>query len=95
MCVWIGKDIHLKHESSINGAMLTKDLVRLLTWSKDKTARLWEVKTGKPIGPPLKHDNNVTGASFNAKETSILTWGEDGTVKVWDTSTGRQIGVTS
>ena len=28
----------------------------VLTGSDDKTARLWDVKTGQPIGAPLKHE---------------------------------------
>jgi hypothetical protein len=33
----------LKHEGPVNGAVFNKDESRILTWSGDNTARLWEM----------------------------------------------------
>jgi WD40 repeat protein len=32
------------------------DETRILSWSDDRTVRLWDAATGAPIGPPMKHD---------------------------------------
>ena len=35
-------------------AAFSPDGKRIVTASRDKTARLWDTETGKPIGEPLK-----------------------------------------
>ena len=74
----------MKHDSIVSGAAFTKDETRILTWSGDGTARLWEAKDGSPIGQPMKHDSDVYGAAFTKDETRILTWSHDGTVRLWN-----------
>jgi TIR domain/WD domain, G-beta repeat len=42
------------HEGSVNSAAFSPDGKRIVTASEDKTARIWNAATGKPIGEPLK-----------------------------------------
>ena len=65
--------------SSVNGAVLTKDETRILSWSLDSTLRLWDVATGQQIGPAMKHDGIVNGAVLTKNETRILSWSDDKT----------------
>ncbi|MCI5164066.1 MAG: WD40 repeat domain-containing protein [Candidatus Electrothrix sp. AX5] len=71
--------------------MFNKDETRILTWSKDNTARLWDSGTGRAALPPLKHEQGMRGAAFNKDETRILTWSDEGTVMLWDSSTGKTL----
>ncbi len=88
------------HGGPVTGAVLSRDESRLLTWSRDGTARQWDVASGSQIGPPLKHERelkpnrefNVLGATFSRDESRILSWGLDGTARLWDAATGAQIG---
>ena len=85
----------LRHDGPVNGAVFNKDGSRILTWSKgdtlsgvdnsDHTARLWDVRTGNQIGPPLRHEGPVNGAMFSKDETRILTW-ITGAAWLWDVS---------
>ena len=54
--------------------------------------RLWDVATGRQIGPAMTHDGSVYGALLNWDETRILSWSYDQTVRLWDMAMGRQIG---
>ena len=45
-----------RHDAWVSGALLTRDEARLLSWSGDKTLRLWDVATGRQIGPAMTHD---------------------------------------
>jgi hypothetical protein len=63
----------------ILGALFSRDEARILTWSTDGTARLWNAATGAQMGPALKHDDEVSGAVFSKDETRILTWSDDKT----------------
>ena len=41
-------------------AAFSPDGQRIVTASQDKTARLWDAATGKPIGEPLRgHEDRV------------------------------------
>jgi hypothetical protein len=57
----------MKHDGLVNGARLTKDETRILSWSDD--LRLWDVATGQQIGPAMKHDRSVNGAVLTKDET--------------------------
>ena len=46
-------------------AVFSKAETRILTWSSDQTARLWNAGTGAQIGPDLTHEGAVRGAVFS------------------------------
>jgi WD40 repeat protein/tetratricopeptide (TPR) repeat protein len=64
----------------------------ILTGSDDRTARLWDVATGRPIGEPLKHQGMVWAVAFSPDGQTVLTGGWDKTARLWDAATGRPIG---
>ena len=42
--------------SAVKGAVYSPDGKRILSWSDDKTLRLWDAATGAAIGEPLRHE---------------------------------------
>jgi hypothetical protein len=66
------------HQAGVDGAQFNRDESRILTWGGDKTARLWDARTGQQIGPAVQHEDMVDG-----DESRILTWSTDGTARVW------------
>ncbi|MFN7900958.1 MAG: WD40 repeat domain-containing protein, partial [Synechococcaceae cyanobacterium] len=69
----------------------------IATASVDTTVRLWEVKSGSPIGAPLKgHDRPVTSVAFSRDGRTIASAGGDAsgeeTVRLWDAKSGSPIG---
>jgi hypothetical protein len=62
-------DDHEDRDSSVTGAVFSRDESRILAWSQDGTARLWDARTGAQIGPALRHDSSVTGAVFSRDES--------------------------
>jgi WD40 repeat protein len=74
-------------------AAFSPDGKRILTASQDKTARLWDPETGKPIGAPLTgHAGGVLSATFSPDGRRIVTASEDATVRLWDAETHKPIG---
>ena len=82
----------LEHDDRIHSANFSPDGTRIVTASEDKTARVWDAKTGKPICAPLKHAGGVESAAFSADGTRIVTASRDQTARVWDAKTGQPLG---
>ena len=83
-----------QHGGPVDGALLTNDERRILSWSHDKTLCLWDAASGQQIGPTMKHDGSVWGALLTKDERRILSWSLDNTLRLWDAATGQQIGPT-
>ena len=61
-----------------SGAVYSPDGKRILSWSLDKTLRLWDAATGAAIGEPLRHEGEVNGAVYSPDGKRILSWSNDG-----------------
>ncbi len=57
----------------------------------DKTARLWDVGTGKEVRQFEGHDGEVAGVAFSPDGGRAATAGADRTVRVWDTASGKEL----
>ncbi len=64
----------------------------ILTGCYDRTARLWDAATGRPLGPPMEHSGPVKSVAFSPDGKTILTGSNDKTARLWDAATGRPIG---
>jgi WD40 repeat protein/serine/threonine protein kinase len=77
------------HEARVNDAAFSPDGTHVVTASADKTARVWNTRTGEASTPPLRHDADVVQALFDNNGNRVLTASEDGTARLWDAATGR------
>ncbi len=59
----------------------------IATGSWDRTARIWDPRTGKPIGPALHHDGEVEVAIFTPDGRRLLTASCDKTARFWPVPT--------
>ena len=82
----------MQHESGVISAAFDPTGERIVTASYDNTARIWDAKTGAPIGKPLQHEGQVNSAAFDPTGERIVTASEDKTARVWDAKTGAPIG---
>ncbi|MBM3834849.1 MAG: tetratricopeptide repeat protein [Verrucomicrobia bacterium] len=55
-------------------------------------ARVWDVKSGQPITPPLKHLGGLSSAVFSPDGRGVLMASWDFTAQLWDAQTGAPIG---
>jgi len=61
---------------------------RLLARSSwDKTARLWNLDTNLPVGPPLQHQHWVDDIAFSSDGQFLVTACRDNNAYVWDIHT--------
>lgn len=64
-------------------AMAGADGARVLAWSREAGARLWDAGTLTPLSLPLLHAGRVIGAAFDDAGGTILSWADDGSVRLW------------
>ena len=81
------------HTNWVTSAAFSPDGKRIVSASSDKTVRIWDAQTGKPIGDPLEgHTDWGTSAAFSPDGMRIVSASYDNTVRIWDAQTGKQIG---
>ena len=59
--------------AQVNGGSFSPDGRRIVTASDDKTARVWDAESGKPVGEPMRHEDVVYAASFSPDGRRIVT----------------------
>jgi WD40 repeat protein len=65
---------------------------RLATTGLDRSARLWDLVKGMPIGSPLLHQATVRTVAYSADGRRLITASLDKTVRLWDAETTEPIG---
>jgi WD40 repeat protein len=75
------------HDGWVQGAALLPDGRGALSWSSDRTLRLWDLASGE--GRILQgHGGRVNGALL-LSEGRALIWSDDHTLRLWDLASGE------
>ncbi len=89
------QDTHITlccNAANILMAAYSPEGLRILTVFDDKTARLWDAHTGRPLSQPLHHDADILAAAWSLDGRSVATSSRDNMVHLWDASTGKASG---
>ena len=61
--------------------------------SRDKSIRLWDAATGKPLGEPLRgHEEQVFSVAFSPDGKTLASGSADKSIRLWDAATGKPLG---
>jgi hypothetical protein len=71
------------------------DGTRIITASEDKSARIWEARTGAELAVLSGHGDRVLSAAYSPDGMRIVTASADKTARIWDARTGAQLAVLS
>jgi WD40 repeat protein len=75
----------LRHSSPISVVVFSPSGNLVLTGSEDRTAQLWEAKTGRRACLPLRHGGAVMAAEFSPAGDVFFTGTSDGGLSIWRT----------
>ena len=79
------------HDDRINSAVYSPDGDRIVTGSRDKTAKVWDANTGQELMTLKGHGDWVISAVYSADGDRIVRTSSDNTAKVWDAQTGKEL----
>src|SRR5262249_50739313 len=93
------------HRGQVNAGALSPDGTLVLSGSGDRTARLWNAKTGTELEALPGHTEYLWAVAFSPDGKLALTagggyreatgewkFGEDFAIRVWDVATRKEVG---
>ncbi len=80
------------HARGILTATFSPDGKRVLTSSRDQTARVWDAETGGELLANRAHTDDVTVTAFSPDGTTAATGQGRGTAILWDKESGEELG---
>lgn len=81
------------HLSVIKTVAHTPDGNYLLTGSRDKTIKLWEISTGREMRTFFGHTNTVNGLDVSDDGKTFVSSSADGKAMLWEIATGNMLKV--
>lgn len=81
------------HTDGIFSVAFSHNGDRVVTTSRDSTARVWDTKTGDEISVFNGHTDMVHSAEFDPSDQFIATASEDRTVRLWEVTTGKPVNI--
>ncbi len=83
------------HHDIVTSAAYSPDGARIVTSSMDKTARIWDARTGAPLLVLSGHADRIPTAAFSPDGTRVVTASHDKTARIWDARTGVEVATLS
>nr|MCU0367552.1 hypothetical protein [Cyclobacteriaceae bacterium] len=79
------------HELAVIAVAISPDSNYVATGSRDKTAKLWEVRSGREVRSFLGHEASVNALDFSSDGKYLITSGGDKTARIWEVATGKEL----
>jgi TPR repeat protein len=83
------------HDSFVFSAAYSPDGAHIVTSSLDKTARIWDARSGAQLAVLSGHDGSVMSSAYSPDGARIVTASADKAARIWDSGTGAQLAVLS
>ena len=83
------RELAVQLPGKITCAAFSPDGRRLATGAADRTVRLWDPATGRPMLEPMAHDDDVRGVAFSTDGHRLYTGSGDGVTRTWFATTAK------
>lgn len=79
------------HELAVLTVSISPDSNLVASGSRDKSAKLWELSTGREVRSFLGHEGSINCIDFTPNGQWMITSSGDKTAKIWEVATGKEI----
>jgi WD40 repeat protein len=79
------------HTAGVVGVAFSPDGTRIATASFDKTAKVWDVVSGREVFTLVGHTDRIYGVAFSPDGRRLATASKDRTAKVWEAVFGQEV----
>ncbi|MEW6156131.1 MAG: AAA-like domain-containing protein, partial [Verrucomicrobiota bacterium] len=76
-------------ETAIHDAAISPNGEWIAVALENKTARLFHIQTGAPVGPAMQHDSPVRSLAFSPDGRWLVTGAEDPSARIWELGRNR------
>jgi WD40 repeat protein len=83
------------HEEGIWACAITPDGSRVISTSRDRTLRVWDLQSGEALAVLRGHDAEVRGCAVMPDGRRVVSASADETLKIWDLETGQVLATLS
>ena len=77
------------HSGDVNSVSISKDGLKIVSGSDDKTIKIWEVSSGKLLKSLDSHSDIVNCVCFSNDGSKIASGSYDDTIKIWEVQSGN------
>jgi WD40 repeat protein len=78
-------------EATLKSIAWSPDNLKIVTGSRDKTLKVWDVETGKCLAVLFGHESTVRAVAWSPDGKRILSGSRDKTLKIWNSITYKEI----
>ncbi|ETO34731.1 hypothetical protein RFI_02359 [Reticulomyxa filosa] len=90
--IYFGEYAYLEgHSKGVKGIELSPDETKIVSYSNDKTIRIWDTSSRKQLYILKGHSNTIFAVQFSHDGSKIVSCSYDKTVRIWDVLSGQQI----
>jgi WD40 repeat protein len=79
------------HTAELAAVSFSPDGKQLATASFDRTVRLWEATTGKPVRTLTGHQDLVLSVSYRGDGKQVASGSSDKTARIWEPVSGKEL----
>eukprot|EP01065_Artemidia_motanka_P029344 TRINITY_DN3547_c1_g1_i1.p1 TRINITY_DN3547_c1_g1~~TRINITY_DN3547_c1_g1_i1.p1 ORF type:complete len:890 (+),score=245.50 TRINITY_DN3547_c1_g1_i1:58-2727(+) len=81
------------HNSAVYCCSFSPDGNRFVSASRDRTVRIWDVKSGTELHMIRGHNGFTLGCDYSPRGDLVVSASEDRTVRLWEAETGKKVHV--
>lgn len=83
--------VNLGHSKPVGAVAFSADAKYIVSGSRDRTVKLWDVRSGRLLRTFLGHTEDVLSVTFSPDSKRVASGGADNLIKIWDITSGQEL----